>query len=67
MDPADNMENHRVENVVLNDDTGGHKDGSPPDMLRFLQRLYLTPSFLFSLHLIGTNLKLNDHFDKVSS
>ncbi|XP_003975092.1 centromere protein H [Takifugu rubripes] len=39
MDPADDMEHHRVETVVLNDDTGGHQDASPPDMLRIKEQM----------------------------
>lgn len=39
MEPADNKENHRVENVVLNDDdSNGEKDTFPLDMLRFLSK-----------------------------
>lgn len=39
MEPADNMEDHRVENVALNDDdSNGQEDTFPLDMLRFLYK-----------------------------
>lgn len=37
------MENHRVENAVVDEyDSSGQKDTSPPDMLRFFSKHYMT-------------------------
>lgn len=49
MEPADNVEHHRVENVVVNeDDSSGQEDTLPLDMLRFLPKHFSKHRHLFS-------------------
>lgn len=57
MEPADNMENHRVENGVLNDDdSNGREDNLPLDMLRFLSKH-------FSKHLNTVVMTFSHYFE----
>lgn len=60
MEPADNVENHRVETVVLNDDdSNGQEDPFPLDMLRFLSKH-------FSKHCNTVVMTLISHYFKIA-